>query len=80
MTLPNHTIESLRKGENLMDYDAVAAIAKRDGITTEEAKEIVGLAIEEVMAAIKSGNILEADEIWQSETGLEPDYLYELIM
>lgn len=49
----------------------------RDGLSREDAIEVLNEAYSAVQDAILGG--YDADEIWMEETGLEPDYLYNLM-
>lgn len=49
----------------------------RDGMTKEDAIEVLKEAYYAVQEAILNGD--DADEIWMEETGLAPDYLYNLM-
>lgn len=53
--------------------DAINALVHRDGITAEDARQRIREAIQ---AALEAGENGEGDpwEVWEEETGLEPDY------
>ena len=51
----------------------------RDGLSEEEAIEQVEDAKKLLDSYLKDGNFSSADEICQTEFGLEPDYLMDLI-
>lgn len=54
-------------------------LVERDGLTPEEAHDLVR-SIQAIMAeAIAQGDYLEAEEIFTSELGLEPDYLDQIL-
>ena len=57
--------------------NAVMVIAKRDGVSSDEAVETVKLALDMVMEALHEGD--DPEQVWMEETGLEPDYLIELM-
>lgn len=46
-------------------------------MTREDATELLKEAYSAVQEAILNGD--DADEVWMEETGLEPDYLYNLM-
>ena len=50
-------------------------IAHRDGISFNEAIEIVDDCANELESAFSAGSIIEAENIIQDWLGLEPDYL-----
>lgn len=50
---------------------------QRDGMSHEDALEYLREAYSAVQEAILNGD--DADEVWMEETGLEPDYLYNLM-
>lgn len=53
----------------------IRILMNRDGYTREEAKEIVEEVMEEVQDAIASGDYTLAEDIFESDLGLEIDYL-----
>ena len=53
-------------------------IAKRDGISFEEALEMVNDTMEEMDEALADGRLFEVDEILADNLGLEPDYIIDL--
>lgn len=57
--------------------DIVEIFTSRDGMTREDAIEILKEALFAVQEAIHYG--YDADEVWMKETGLEPDYLFNLM-
>lgn len=57
--------------------DIVEIFMIRYGITREDAIGILKEALFAVQEAIHYG--YDADEVWMEETGLEPDYLYNLM-
>ena len=57
----------------------VKILMERDGITEEEARELVEDTSESVNEAIAMGDCVEAEAIFTSELGLEPDYLIDLL-
>lgn len=55
-------------------------IAKRDGISYDEAAIMVKETAMEMEEAFMDGSIIEAEDILASSLGLEPDYLDLFIM
>lgn len=58
--------------------EIVEIFMRRDGMTHEDATELLKEAYSYVQEAILNGE--DADEAWMEETGLEPDYLYNLMV
>lgn len=61
--------------------EVINILVRRDGITVEEAKEILTECMEEVQSAIEYG--YSTDEVWDifaDYTGLEPDYLLDILI
>ena len=54
-------------------------LVKRDGISRNEAQNLIEECKEEIELAIATGNIDKIDDILRDYLGLEPDYLDELI-
>lgn len=55
--------------------NVIEILMKRDGLTKEEAKDLISETREEIM----SNDPFEADDILMSNLGLEPDYLFEIL-
>ena len=53
----------------------VRILMRRDDMTREEATELVKDTMGEVMSAIEAGDFSLAEEIFEGDLGLEPDYL-----
>jgi ArsR family metal-binding transcriptional regulator len=53
-------------------------IMRRDILTENEANEVINEVREIMQDAIDQGNFMEAEEIFQSELGIEPDYIMDL--
>ena len=53
-------------------------LIRRDGMTEEEAKDLLVEVKWQMEDYIAMGNYMEAEEIFMSEVGLEPDYMMEL--
>ena len=52
---------------------------ERDGMTAKEADELMDEVYNMMMEAIEAGDYMEAEEIFASELGLEPDYYEDLL-
>lgn len=59
--------------------DVATVIANRDEIDLDEAIQVIRETMAEIRAAIEEGDFCEAEELWTSNTGLEPDYLEKLL-
>lgn len=55
--------------------EVILALMHRDGITCTEAKRQIRATLDEVYAALESGDSDEAETIWTDSLGLEVDYL-----
>ncbi len=55
----------------------VKILMKRDGMTEQEAYDLVAEVREMVLEAVERGDYEEAEEIFESELGLELDYLLD---
>lgn len=63
-----------------MNMDLVKLIAKRDGISENEAYEICEQCRRDILHAIdKNCDIEEVEDILMDWLGLEPDYLMDLM-
>lgn len=58
----------------------VQILMNRDGMTETEAREAVQDCVDMMEEAIQEGNYLEAEDIFMYELGLEPDYIFDVIM
>lgn len=54
-------------------------LMERDGMTAKEADELMDEVYSMMMEAIEAGDYMEAEEIFASELGLEPDYYEDLL-
>lgn len=54
-------------------------LMERDGMTAKEADEFMDEVYNMMMEAIEAGDYMEAEEIFASELGLEPDYYEDLL-
>ena len=57
----------------------VRILMKRDGMTSEEADNLIDEAKETLQNYLDEGDSFEAENVCEEFFGLEPDYLYELI-
>lgn len=53
-------------------------LMERDGLSDEEAQELIDECTAEMKASISRGEPEEAEEIFNDYTSLEPDYIFEL--
>jgi len=51
---------------------------RRDGMSAEDAEEVIETAVEEMREAIAAGDCWLLEELCSEHFGLEPDYLDEL--
>lgn len=58
----------------------VRILMNRDGMTETEAREAVQDCVDMMEEAIQEGHYLEAEDIFMDELGLEPDYIFDVIM
>lgn len=62
-----------------LEEEITSIFIRRDGMTRGDAKERFKEAYLSAEDAICRGDSIEAvEDLWMSETGLEPDYLYGL--
>lgn len=59
--------------------EIVNILMRRDGISENEAYNLVEECMIEVEEAIAAGNYSEAEDIFMFEIGLEPDFLINLL-
>ena len=55
-------------------------LMRRDGLTEDEAEELIAEVRGMMFEAIEAGDPVEAEEIFRSKIGLEPDYLVEVLL
>jgi nucleoid DNA-binding protein len=58
----------------------IETLMRRDNMSRSEAQDLLEQVYNMVQEAIDEGNLMEAEEIFQDELGLEPDYLPELFL
>ena len=54
-------------------------LMRRDGVSEQEAEDLINDAKEELYELLEQGDMESAHDICQTHFGLEPDYLMELI-
>ena len=59
--------------------ELIQLIARRDSISENEAREIVGIAALDMETAFYNGDLGLAEEILAMDLNLEPDYLFLFI-
>ena len=57
----------------------VQILMDRDGITEEEAKQMIEDCRSELLDAIDGTNVLSPEEVIEGELGLEPDYFEDIL-
>jgi len=62
-----------------MSNNVTNILMKRDNISFSEAKTLVEEALEAVLEKINDGDLFCAEDAWTEATGLESDYLLDLI-
>lgn len=60
--------------------EIINILMRTEGYTKEEAEEVLNDTMSEVNDAISRGDYEFAEEIFQSDLGLEIDYLLELLV
>ena len=65
-------MEKRTKAENIL--------VKRDGMTRQEAKELVSNTLEEALNAVEEGDFSLAEDIWMNDTGLDLDDLFDALI
>lgn len=58
----------------------IKILMRRDGLSREEAKELLNDTLEAVREAVECGDYFLAEDIFTSDLGLEPDYLMGLFL
>lgn len=59
--------------------EIVNILMRRDGISENEARNLIEDCMLEIHEAIAAGRYMEAEDIFMQEIGLEPDYLINLL-
>lgn len=60
--------------------EIINILMRRDKLSEEEAREWIEETMDEVMDMAAAGNLIEAEDYFVHELGLEPDYLFDLLM
>lgn len=60
--------------------EIINILMRRDGISKNEAINIVEECLKELSIAVENGDYIEAEEIVACDLGLEPDFLINLLM
>ena len=55
--------------------EIIRILMRRDGLSREEAKDLIEVVQEAVDECIESGNLLCMEDVIRYELGLEPDYV-----
>lgn len=58
----------------------IRILMRRDEMTRKEAEEYVKDTMTEIQSAIDCGDYCLAEDIFESDLGLEPDYLIDLLL
>ena len=61
-------------------FKIIAILMKRDGLSKKEATQFLDDVLKDVEDAIANGDWEDAEDIWMGDTGLEVDYLMEVLM
>lgn len=59
--------------------EVAKVIAERDGYELSEAIDLVSEARDDVLALIEDGRGFEGEDVWMDLTGLELDYLMDVL-
>lgn len=59
--------------------EIIRILMKRDGLTKTEVKNLIKETVKMMEDAIANGAYWEAGEIFESELGLEPDYIFYVL-
>lgn len=57
----------------------IKILMDRDDMSREEAIELINDVKEMMQKAIEDGSYMEAEEIFEDELGLEPDYIFDIL-
>lgn len=58
--------------------EVVKIMMRRDGLCLDDAIEITQCALDEALESVENGG--DPEESWMMNTGLESDYLFDLMM
>lgn len=59
--------------------EVIRILMKRDGGSYEDAKGLVESVLSEVQMYLEEGDMEAAEDCWMQDTGLEVDYLIDLM-
>lgn len=57
----------------------IKILMDRDDMSRKEAIELINDVKEMMQEAIEDGSYMEAEEIFEDELGLEPDYIFDIL-
>lgn len=57
----------------------IKILMDRDDMSRKEAIELINDVKEMMQEAIEDGSYIEAEEIFEDELGLEPDYIFDIL-
>lgn len=60
--------------------EIINILMRRDGISENEARNLIEDCMEKVETAIAAGRYMEAEDIFMDWIGLEPDYLMQILI
>lgn len=60
--------------------EIVNILMRRDGISENEARNLIEDCMLEIHEAIAAGRYMEAEDIFMDWLGLEPDYLMQILI
>lgn len=60
--------------------EIINILMRRDGISENEARNLVENCMLEIHEAIAAGRYMEAEDIFMDWLGLEPDYLMQILI
>ena len=66
--------------EDIKLDEIINILMRRDNLSEEEAQQWVEETMDEVMDMAAAGNLIAAEDYFVHELGLEPDYLFDLLM
>lgn len=60
--------------------EIINILMRRDGISENEARNLIENCMLEIHEAIAAGRYMEAEDIFMDWLGLEPDYLMQILI
>jgi hypothetical protein len=74
-------VKSKQKGVQTMTKNEVVKVfMERDGMSELEAQGLFNEIMEDVQGMLDEGDFIGAEEVFMNDTGLEPDYLLNVLM